>query len=191
MKRIFLLSPANLGGVRSQRVLNGPTGLDWELGELFSSISGLYFRGKLQYAEAFGAQSPLIITAGFGLMPAHSRIGLDQLKQMAAVPIDASEARYRDPLQRDARALDVAAEIVLLGSLATPKYLEPLLHVAGSRLLYPAEFAGLGDMSRGALMLRCVRLNRELAYVRATPGTPHRRSRNLPGSEKPAASPRR
>ena len=164
MKRIFLLSPANLGGVRGRRVLTGADGLDWELGELFSSISGLYFRGKLHYAEAFGVQSPLIITAGFGLMPAHCRIGMDQLKQMAAVPINASEPRYREPLERDARALDASAGIVLLGSLATPKYLEPLLNTVGSRLLYPADFVGLGDMSRGGLMLRNVRLKQELTY---------------------------
>ncbi|HME06720.1 MAG TPA: hypothetical protein VKG25_06700, partial [Bryobacteraceae bacterium] len=114
---------------------------------------------------------PLIITAGFGLMPAHARIGLDQLKRMAQVPIDASESLYREPLERDARTLDSAAEIVLLGSLATPKYVEPLLSIAGSRLLYPAEFVGLGDMSRGGLMLRSVRSGQELTYVPACAAT--------------------
>ena|SRR5271166_2634176 len=175
MKRIFLLSPANLGGIRGRRVLTGASRFDFEngvpIGELFSSISGLYFRGKLQYAEAFGATPPLIITAGFGLMPAHARIGLDQLKRMAQVPIDASESLYREPLERDARTLDSAAEIVLLGSLATPKYVEPLLSIAGSRLLYPAEFVGLGDMSRGGLMLRSVRSGQELTYVPACAAT--------------------
>ncbi len=176
MKRIFLLSPANLSGVRGRRVLNGASRFDFTngvaLGELFSSISGLYFRGKLQYAGAFGAEPPLIITAGFGLLPAHTRIGLEQLKRMAEVPIDATESLYREPLERDARALDAAPEIVLLGSLATPKYIEPLLNIAGSRLLYPAEFVGLGDMSRGGLMLRCVRSGQELTYVPACAANP-------------------
>src|SRR5271168_676192 len=105
MERIFLLSPANLGGVRGRRVLSGVSRLDWEngvaLGELFTYISGLYFRGKLEYAKAFCAQPPLIITAGFGLMPAHTKIRMDQLKQMADVPIDAAEPLYREPLERD------------------------------------------------------------------------------------------
>ena len=168
MQRIFLLSPANLGGVRGRRLLSGAGQFDFDggvaLGELFCSISGLYFRGKLEYAEAFGAKPAFIITAGFGLLPAHTRIGMDQLKRMSAVPIDAAERQYREPLERDAHALDAAAEIVLLGSLATTKYVEPLLNVVGSRLLFPAKFAGLGDMSRGGLMLRCVRSGEELTY---------------------------
>jgi len=175
MDRIFLLSPANLGGVRGRRVLNGVSRLDCEngvaLGELFTYISGLYFRGKLQYAEAFCAQPPLIITAGFGLMPPHSKIRMDQIKQMADVPIDAAEPLYREPLERDARALDACSEIVLLGSLATPKYLEPLLNIVGPRLLYPAEFVGLGDMSRGGLMLSRVRSGQELTYLQASSAT--------------------
>jgi len=169
MKRTFLLSPANLGGVRGRRVLSGGSRFDFNdgvpLGELFTYISGLYFRGKLQYAQNFGV--PLVITAGFGLMPADSRIGMDELRRMSTVPIDASEALYREPLERDACTLDCSSEIVLLGSLATPKYLEPLLRIFGDRLLIPAEFVGLGDMSRGGLMLQCVRSGQELAYVPA------------------------
>jgi len=171
MKRIFLLSPANLGGVRGQRILNGRSSLDFEngvaIGEVFTYISSLYFRGKLGYAQSFGAEPALVITAGFGLMAAHSRIGMDDLRRMAAVPIDASEALYREPLERDACALDSSSEIVLLGSLATPKYLEPLLRIFGTRLLIPGKFVGLGDMSRGGLMLQRVRSGQELAYVPA------------------------
>src|SRR5438552_2421090 len=55
--------------------------------------------------------------------------------------------------------------IVLLGSIATPKYVDPLLEIFGERLLFPAEFAGRGDMSRGGLMLRCVSAGVQLTYV--------------------------
>jgi len=169
MKRTFLLSPANLGGVRGQRILSGGSRFDFNggvpLGDVFTYISGLYFRGKLQYAQSFGV--PLIITAGFGLMTADSRIGMDELRRMSTVPIDAFEALYREPLERDACAIDTSSEIVLLGSLATPKYLEPLLRTFGTKLLIPSEFVGLGDMSRGGLMLKCVRSGQELAYVPA------------------------
>lgn len=171
MKRVFLLSPANLGGVRGRIVLDGGGRFDFDggvaLGEVFSFISSLYFRGKLAYAQNFGVDPPLVITAGFGLMAAHARIGMEQLRQMADVPIDAAETLYREPLERDAQALDSSNEIVLLGSLATPKYLEPLLGIFGDRLLVPGKFVGLGDMSRGGLMLQSVRSGEELEYVPA------------------------
>jgi len=54
---------------------------------------------------------------------------------------------------------------VLLGSIATPKYLEPLKQVLGPRLRVPQEFIGRGDMSRGALMLRCAAQGHELTYI--------------------------
>jgi hypothetical protein len=57
-------------------------------------------------------------------------------------------------------------EVVLLGSIATGKYLDLLTEGLGDvRLRVPADFIGLGDMSRGALLLRCVRENRELEYL--------------------------
>ena len=55
-------------------------------------------------------------------------------------------------------------EVVLLGSIATAKYVEPLLAIFGERLLFPSAFVGRGDMSRGGLMLRSVREDAELAY---------------------------
>src|SRR5438477_13153763 len=58
-----------------------------------------------------------------------------------------------------------SCEIVLLGSIATPKYVEPLLGIFGERLLFPSEFVGRGDMSRGGLLLRCLREQVELKYV--------------------------
>ena len=63
--------------------------------------------------------------------------------------------------------------IVLLGSIATPKYVDPLLEIFGERLLFPAEFAGRGDMSRGGLMLRCVSAGVQLTYVPLASATRH------------------
>lgn len=143
------------------------------LGEVFSFISGLYFRGKLAYALAFasppeGVPGSLVITASRGLLPPETTITLDELRDIAAVPIDSADPRYRAPLDRDARILagviGPACEVVLLGSVATAKYLDVLSAAFGDRLLFPAEFAGRGDMSRGGLMLRCARAGIELEY---------------------------
>jgi hypothetical protein len=144
------------------------------VGEIFSFISGLYFRGKLAYARVFAGSEPgdpraFVITAGGGLMPPETTITIDQLQQISAIPIEASEPRYRLPLERDARKvlarIGTTCDVVLLGSVATPKYVEPLLEIFGERLLFPAEFAGRGDMSRGGLMLRCARSGEQLTYV--------------------------
>jgi hypothetical protein len=54
---------------------------------------------------------------------------------------------------------------VLLGSIATGKYVDLLLEVFGDSLRFPSDFAGRGDMSRGGLLLRCVDARRELAYA--------------------------
>jgi hypothetical protein len=182
-KRVFLLSPANAAGKRAQLLLREAAtfGLAQRLrngglplGEAFSFISGLYFRGKLAYASAFaappnGAPGILVITACGGLMSPAALITLADLCEISAAPVEASEPRYRIPLERDARSLykqlSDDCEVVLLGSVATPKYVEPLLAIFGERLVFPAEFAGRGDMSRGGLMLRCVRQGAELNYV--------------------------
>lgn len=189
--RVFLLSPANSAGKRAQlllregamfglaqRLKNG--GLP--LGEAFSFISGLYFRGKLAYASAFanppdGAPGVLVITACGGLMSPDTLITQSDLCEISAAPVDASEPRYRIPLERDARRLHKQlgnnCEVVLLGSVATPKYVEPLLAIFGEKLIFPSEFAGRGDMSRGGLMLRCVREKVELTYVPIATGKRH------------------
>jgi len=182
-RRLFLLSPANAAGLRAKMILNDraefalATRLRQEglpLGEIFSFISGLYFRGKLAYARAFAPSTnrlpgSLVITAGGGLVPPGKLFTIEQLREISLVPIEANEARYREPLERDARKLlkrlGPQCEVVLLGSVATPKYVDPLLAVFGERLLFPAEFAGRGDMSRGGLMLRCARSGQELTYV--------------------------
>ena len=181
--RIFLLSPANAAGLRARMILSESAefalaarlrqeGLP--LGEVFSFISGLYFRGKLAYARAFapaanGVSGSFVITAAGGLVPPDTVVNVERLREISSVPIEAKEPRYRKPLERDARRLlrrvGSECEVVLLGSVATPKYVEPLLEVFGERLMFPAEFAGRGDMSRGGLMLRCARSGAELTYV--------------------------
>ncbi len=179
---IFLLSPANLGGARAKIVLRREARFELAtqlhsregapLGGVYAFVSGLYFRGKMTYAEAF-ARPPadvaggLVITPGEGLRPLHERVTVERLERWATVPIDAGEARYREPLVRDAEALARAhpgVRVVLLGSLATEKYVRPLASVFGSRLLFPRDFVGRGDMSRGALLLRAAREGRELDY---------------------------
>jgi hypothetical protein len=181
-QRIFLLSPANAGGVRAKMIMSENArfvlarrlhndGLP--LGELFSFISGLYFRGKLAYARAFasppvGMPGILVITAGRGLVSPDALMTPDEMVEIADVPVDAGDPRYREPLERDAQELLRRAgkrcEIVLLGSIATAKYVEPLLGIFDERLLFPSAFVGRGDMSRGGLMLRSVREGAELGY---------------------------
>ena len=179
---IFLLSPANLAGVRGKRLLQGTSRFELSLrlqlsqatlGEIFSFVSGLYFRGKLAYASQFarppvGISGVRIITSSSGLLPPEYLATLDWLRATTESSIDPENPQYRDPLIRDAQltcgALPQEARVVLLGSIATPKYVAPLLEVFGPRLFYPLDFAGRGDMSRGSLLLRCTRENRELSY---------------------------
>ena len=183
MNRIFLLSPAKLSGIRGKQVLSKRArfetalrlrGEGLPLGELFAFVSGLYFRGKLAYAKAFAQPPPgtpavFVITTSHGLVPPERLITRSDVLQMTLVPIDPTDGRYRDPLRRDIRAIVAGnkqdCEIILLGSIATPKYVEPLLEVLGERLLFPAEFVGRGDMSRGGLMLRCVKSGKQLTYI--------------------------
>lgn len=143
------------------------------LGEIFSFISGLYFRGKLAYAQAFAhppesVPGALVITAGRGLVPPETIVTLAELREIADVPVEPKNARYRVPLERDARKLleraGTACDVVLLGSIATPKYVEPLVAIFGERLVFPSQFVGRGDMSRGGLMLRCAQERQELRY---------------------------
>ena len=172
---VFLLSPAHCGGKRAQLVLREQASFDLAvrlrhdgatLGEVFTFLSGLYFRGKLTYAEHFGRA--LVIAPGWGLVPARQMIRHGELEAIARVGVAPNEARFVDPLARDATALAVTLDpdtpVVLLGSIATGKYVDVLDRVFGARLLFPSEFVGRGDMSRGGLLLRAARANEELAY---------------------------
>src|SRR5262245_15828378 len=180
MARVFLLSPANCAGVRAQMVMRPAAGFDLALrlrspagaplGDVFSFMSGLYFRGKLAYARAFAAapdpacpetgEGVFVITPGAGLRRPSTHVTLADLRRYAGVPIDRDEPRYRRPLiaagRALARRLGPDCEVVLLGSVASAKYAEILTPVFGARLTFPPAFVGRGDMSRGGLLLRAV-----------------------------------
>ncbi len=138
------------------------------LGEVMSFLSGLYFRGKLTYARRFEPEGVFVITPNRGLVSVDSVVSVKQLLASAEVDIHVDEPRYTRPLLRDARALrerlGETGSVVLLGSIATPKYVEPLGDVFGQRLLFPPSFVGRGDMSRGGLLLRAAREGVELEY---------------------------
>lgn len=182
--RIFLLSPARLDGARARLLFNRDAAFPLAravgtqegvaLSDVFSFLSGLYFRGKHAYAQMFGRDAAAvpavhIITTSRGLLPPDTRVTRKDLEAFAHVNLSDGDDRFRAPLLRDAEhlraALDDDAEIVLLGSIATGKYVDPLLTVFGARLLFPETFVGRGDMSRGGILLRSARAERELAYV--------------------------
>lgn len=184
MGRIFILSPANSAGERARLLYHPAARFDLArrlqrgdavpIGEIFSFLSGLYFRGKLAYALRFGAPpkgfaGAYIITSNRGLLPALEPLTLPELRDFAAVPIDPGEPRYVEPLRRDAdhiaRQTGASINAVLLGSISTAKYAEQLLASFGSRLLFPASFVGRGDMSRGSLLLRHAEQGTELEYL--------------------------
>jgi hypothetical protein len=180
--RIFLLSPADSSGKRARLLQNPDSGTDLgrrlrgqgaPLGEVFSFVSSLYFRGKLAYARAFATappgHSPIhVITPCDGLRPPEFVLRASDLERYAGVPIDVDRDAYRLPFLRDLEPIAAGgaeAEVVLLGSIASGKYVELLLPLFGDRLLFPSDFVGRGDMSRGGLLLRCVEEKRELPYV--------------------------
>lgn len=184
MQRVFLLSPAKVGGVRAGLLLNPRAtfalarqfhreGLP--LAEVFTFASGLYFRGKITYARAFAradrGELIRIITANAGLLDPLTPLTPESLRAFGEVDIHEDDPRYRRPLRRDARALarqlppDGAA--ILLGSIATAKYRDVLLEAFGERLVFPRDFVGRGDMSRGGLLLRAARSGMELPYIGA------------------------
>jgi hypothetical protein len=181
MKRIFLLSPAHSGGKRAAMLTRPEATFELarqvqigaaSLGEVFAFCSGLYFRGKLAYASHFaeppeGISGAQVITPSRGLVAAETLIGLRDLFEFAEIPVHPKELRFTDPLKRSVQAMSALAssEVILLGSVATGKYTETLLPILGQRLLFPADFAGRGDMSRGALLLRSVAAGKELRYV--------------------------
>jgi hypothetical protein len=189
MSQIFLLSPANCGGRRASMVMSERATFDLAarlrttegapLGDVFAFLSGLYFRGKLAYARAFARppdpESPVsgagsfVITPNAGLRSIDTLVTLDALRGFARVDIAVDNPKYRKPLERSAKAIesDIGPEcsVVLLGSIASPKYVDVLQNIFGERLLFPSDFVGRGDMSRGGLMLRCASAAEELVYV--------------------------
>ncbi len=185
MPRVFLLSPANCGGARARQILSpgadfllarrlgAPEGA--ALGDVFAFVSGLYFRGKLTYARRFAAPpdperaAVYVITPNAGLRDADTPITRAALRSFGGADVHPDNAAYRRPLERSASALarEIGAEcdVVLLGSIASPKYVSILLEIFGERLRFPVEFIGRGDMSRGGLLLRMAASGRELEYA--------------------------
>ena len=190
--KVFLLSPAWCGGKRAAMLLNPAASFDdavrlragtLSLGEAFAFMSGLYFRGKLAYGSRFGPVTDgrdrtFVITPTQGLRSPASTVTISQLREYASVDVNADDPRYRVPLERDLLALDASldpsARVVLLGSIATSKYVDALLGVVGPRLVFPPSFIGRGDMSRGGLMLRAARDGIELVYAPLDPMTTRR-----------------
>lgn len=185
MDRLFLLSPASCSGARARMLVRPEAAFDLAvrlragqatLGEAMAFTSGLYFRGKLAYAQAFarppaGVPGALVVTTCDGLVDADAPTGVDTLLRYGTVDIDPRVEAYAGPLRRHARALGDAhprCEFVLLGSLATRKYVPVLAEALGDRLRFPTAFVGQGDMRRGAMMLRAAREGRELDYAPAT-----------------------
>ena len=177
---VFLLSPANCTGKRADLLYNDAARFPLarrlradgaSLGEVFSFISGLYFRGKLAYAERFAIPPPgvigvQVITTNRGLLAADTLVGIAELRAFGDGEIRADNPSYRLPLEQAAAVLarHPGLDVVLLGSIATGKYVDVLGPALSTRLLFPVEFVGRGDMSRGALLLRAARAGTELVY---------------------------
>jgi hypothetical protein len=183
---VFLLSPANCSGTRARQVVSPRARFPLAerlrssegapIGELFAFVSGLYFRGKLTYARRFaappardGVGGVLVITPDAGLWSPDARVTVSTLQRFADTDVDSGNPAYRCPLERSAAALAAGAgpacDVVLLGSIASPKYVDVLVAIFGERLLFPIEFVGRGDMSRGGLLLRRAAAGDELQYV--------------------------
>jgi hypothetical protein len=184
--RIYLLSPAHCGGKRAAMLMRPEAAFDLAarlrspggapLGEVFAFLSGLYFRGKMAYAARFAAPPPghpaaLVITTNRGLLEPGTPLGPEELAAFGQVPIDPRDPRYREPLAAEvdllARTTPPECRFVLLGSIASAKYVELLLAYLGERLYFPAPFVGMGDMQRGALLLRAAESSEELPYLQA------------------------
>ena len=130
----------------------------------------------------------LVITSNAGLRAVDTPVTMESFRAFAVGEIDLRNAAYRAPLEQSAKALREAigpeCEVVLLGSVASGKYVDLLLPIFGERLMFPPDFVGRGDMSRGGLMLRCVEAGFELPYVPLSGAVRH-------GQRPPRLEPRR
>jgi hypothetical protein len=204
---VFLLSPATLQGLRAQQLAAPGAGFDTArrfrsaegipIGEAFAFMSSLYFRGKIAYARRFAAAPPepppdglgeedesgiRVIAPGYGLVPPGWALTWERFRKIRRTPVDVAVRAYHRPLTQAAHVLasrlPADARIVLLGSVATGKYVDVLWPVFGDRLRFPLCFAGVGDMARGAILLRAARSGEELEY--GTLDQPRQRPKSAP-----------
>ena len=179
MPRIFLLSPANCSGPRAKVLLSERAAFDLALrlrsrqgvaiGEAFAFISGLYFRGKLAYALEFAqppepdlpltASGALVITPNAGLRAVETAVTVEALRRFATVDIAANDPKYSKPLIASARTLAEGIGPSATSSCSAAwrrrSTSTSCVQIFGERLLFPIDFVGRGDMSRGGLLLRC------------------------------------
>ncbi len=180
MAAVFLISPARCSGERAEMLMRSRTSAMGKqlrtrgaaLGDVFAWLSALYFRGKLMYARAFASPpgalpGALVMAPGVGLRDPDTTISDADLRAMGSIDVESEtfiESLRRDALLAD-RAYGADAQVVLLGSIATGKYVDTLLATFGRRLVFPEAFVGRGDMSRGGMLLRAARSGDELSYV--------------------------
>lgn len=183
--KIFILSPASLTGERARQLLSPEARFETArryrsrkgvpIEEAFTFLSSLYFRGKIAYARHFAkppgdlpASGVLVIAPGFGLVPEGWPLTAKRVETVRRTPIDLKNPDYCEPMRQHTEMLKEAlpddTQVVLLGSIATGKYVDLLLPVFGDRLVFPRCFVGIGDMSRGSVLLRAVREDQELEY---------------------------
>lgn len=192
MRRVFLISPARLDGIRAKSLVKpkhppraGSLGAllrtreGAPIGEVFQFLSGLYFRGKLAYARRFAAPPEVghpvvgsgvhVITPNAGLRAPDHPLTAEDLRRLTGDLITPDNPAYTEPLVRScrvlAREIGPECDVILLGSIASPKYVDVLLDIFGDQLKFPLAFVGRGDMSRGGLLLRQVTAGEELEYA--------------------------
>src|SRR5438046_6537075 len=98
--QVFLLSPANCAGKRAGFLLRKDarstlaqrlrSAEGASIGEVFTFMSGLYFRGKLAYASAFarppgGCGGVQVIVPGRGLCPPRTVVDVAGVRAMARI----------------------------------------------------------------------------------------------------------
>lgn len=144
------------------------------IGDVFAFLSGLYFRGKLAYARAFEdpprrAPGILVITTDLGMVSPDHPVSADDVRRFATVDLAEGGNAFLAPMRRDtdalARRITKSTAVILLGSIATGKYVDVLTERFRDRVVFPGDFVGRGDMSRGGLLLRCIDAGTELDYV--------------------------
>jgi hypothetical protein len=182
--RAFLISPATAHGPRAMALRRSGAASPLArrlraegvpLGDVFSFLSGLYFRGKLEYARVFArAPDPRdgihVITMTDGLVSPDARISAEDLERYAvcADGVAAAVATLEQTAMTLSQRLGSDAQVVLLGSVSTGKYTDLLAPIFGDRLVFPRDVLHIGQLARGALFLRHARDREELEYMAVT-----------------------